>query len=273
MFFAKSRLVYISILLCAMNISLAEADPKYWEDNSWLVTVGGYWADSSTTVRVDATDGSVGTEINGEDDLSWNNREFSPFIILNYRFNPNHSLLVSYWSIRRNGLKDITFDLDIGDETYTGGTTIDSEFITDIYRLTYGYTLYNSERSNIAFIVGLHITNLKFNLRAVGGIGTTVQTAADAVAPLPAFGFSGSYKMNNEWYVSGWLQGFALEYDNYDGKMLNATLYVTYKPFKHVSFNAGAAVFDMNLTATDEDARGEFDYKYVGPVVSVSTAF
>jgi len=269
------RVAFLSVLLGCVTIpaSHAEVAMDLKDDNSWNIAVGGFWATTSTTVRIDSTSGSVGTTINAEEDLAWDDRDFSPFITLGYRFNKNHSLLASYWSIRRDGVRDLAIDLDIGDETYTLGTTIDSQFITDIYRVTYGYHFYTSDKWSIAFLGGLHITNLKFNIRAVGGMGTTFQEAADAVAPLPTFGFSGSYQINDKWYLSGWFQGLTLEFEDFKGKMLNASMAVTYKPWENWAISTGVTSFDINVSSTDDDIRGEFDYEYIGPIISLHSAF
>jgi len=269
------RVAILSLLLVCITMPFAHAEVTMdlKDGSKWNIGVGGFWATTDTTVRVDAVDGSFGTEINAEDDLAWDDRDFSPFITLGYRFNKNHSLLASYWSIRRDGVKVITIDLDIGDETYTLGSTIDSQFVTDIYRVTYGYHFYDSDKWSIAFLGGLHITNLKFNIRAVGGMGATVQEAADAAAPLPTFGFSASYKINKNWYASGWFQGLTLEYEDFKGKMLNASMAVTYKPWKNWAISTGVTSFDINVSSTDSDARGEFDYEYIGPIISLHSAF
>ncbi len=275
MSYLKDQVIFIVLMLVWSVPPLAHAEVAIdlKDDSQWSISIGGFWAATGTTVRIDSSDGSPGSTISGEDDLDWDERAFSPFVALNYRFNKNHFLLLSFWSLRRDGVRDIAVDLNIGDTTYTLGSTLDSEFITDIYRLTYGYNFYQTEQTTFAFLLGLHVTNLKFDIRAVGNSGTTYQGAADAIAPLPTLGLSASYKLNQDWYLSGWIQGMALEYLEYDGKMLNGSFAITYKPFKYLGFSAGGTVFDFNLNSSDADALGEFDYEYAGPFVAIQTAF
>jgi len=270
------RAILASFLLATMLMPVAHADLglDLKDDNTWDIALGGFWADSTTSIQIESADGSVGTTIGGESTLGWEERTAAPFLSVGYNFNHRHSLLLSYWSIRRDGTKSINVDIKVGDENYAIGTTIDSQFRTDIYRLTYVYNLYSSQDSSVALLAGLHITDMRFKLRAIGNISSlNFETDASAVAPLPTFGISSSTRFGENWYLSLWIQGLKLRYENVEGRLNNTSLSVTYKPHKSVYYNFGVTSFDLTVKGTDGDIAGEFIYKYSGPFVSVGVAF
>jgi len=272
-YICRFKLLCLLLAVFAWQPASAEVGVDFKSDANWNLYLGGFLATTSTTVRVDSSNGKIGTTIKGEEELAWSDRETSPLVGASYRFHKNHKLMFSYWSIRRKGQQNLTTSIDVGDNTYNFGTTIDSSFTTDIYRLTYEYNFYHSKDESVGFLGGLHITNFKFAIRAVGNSGTTAETEAKAVAPLPTLGLSWSYRIADDWYTSAWFQGLALEYDQYKGKMLNASISTTYQAFDNVAFSAGLVSFDLNLVSSDASARGEFDYEYTGPFVSVHTLF
>lgn len=275
MYLSLYRAMLAGAFLASLFIPVANADIALdLKDNSkWSLTVGGYWPDSNTSIRIDREDGSVGTTISGEDNLGWEERTFSPFFSLGYRFKRNHSLYFSYWSIRRSGVKEISFDIIIDDETYSGGTTIDSQFKTDIYRLTYAYKIYKTKESNISVLAGLHVTDMSFKLNAVGtASGLSFETDKGVVAPLPTIGVSSNTYFGNNWYLSFWLQAMRLTYENVEGRLNNTSLAISYKPHKHVFYSFGAIAFDLSVNGTDGHTRGEFKYEYEGPFISVGAS-
>lgn len=271
--FLKFSFALLILVVVSLPMAHAEVAVDFKGDKNWNIYLGGFFAKTNTTLRVDSSNGRIGTTIKGEEDLAWSDRETSPLVGMSYRFHKNHKLMFSYWSIRRQGLNTLNTSIDVGDQTYNFGATVDSSFTTDIYRLTYEYNFYHSKDASLGFLAGLHITNLKFAIRTVGNSGATSETEANAVAPLPTLGLSWSYHLTDEWYTSAWFQGLALEYDKYKGKMLNAAVSATYKPFESVAFSAGLVSFDLNIISSDVNARGEFDYEYTGPFLSVHTMF
>ncbi len=265
------RVILACLLLATMLVPVAHADLglDLKDDTTWDFALGGFWADSSTSIQVESADGSIGTTIEGESTLGWEERTAVPFISVGYKFNPRHSLLLSYWSLRRDGTKDISVDILVDGEVYTAGTTIDSEFRTDIYRLTYAYNLYSSKDSSVALLAGLHITDMRFKLRAIGNIGLNFETDVGAVAPLPTFGLSSSTRFGENWYLSLWMQGLRLRYENVEGRLNNTSLSVTYKPHKRVYYNIGVISFDLSVKGSDGSLAGEFVYRYNGPFISI----
>lgn len=265
------RVILASFLLTVMLMPVAQADLglDLKDDTTWDIAVGGFWADSSTSIQIESADGSIGTTISGESTLGWEDRTAAPFISVGYKFNPRHSLLLSYWSLRRDGTKDISVDILVDGEVFTAGTTIDSEFRTDIYRLTYAYNLYSSKDSSVALLAGLHVTDMRFKLRAIGNIGLNFETDVGTVAPLPTFGLSSSTRFGENWYLSLWMQGLKLRYENVEGRLSNTSLSVTYKPHKRVYYNFGVISFDLSVKGSDGSLAGEFIYKYNGPFISI----
>ena len=73
-------------------------------------------------------------------------------------------------------------------------------------------------------------------------------------------------------------QIFLLEIDEFDGKMINATIALEYLPFKrvligHLLIGGGYSFFDLDFDSTSADFPGGFDFQVDGPIVYAGVRF
>ena len=109
-----------------------------------------------------------------------------------WNINPRHSVGLSYFSVNReSSLLNI-------DETFEDVRVVGNAKITDatnFYRLNYGYTLFNDDRSKIKLAAGIYGLDLKYVFEAEGqitqdGVTTSgsIKEEAKVFAPLPLVG-------------------------------------------------------------------------------------
>ena len=63
------------------------------------------------------------------------------------------------------------------------------------------------------------------------------------------------------------------EFENFDGSLYNITAVVEHDTFKNVGFGFGYSIFDFDLTAEDDEFRGEFAYSFQGPSAYINLMF
>jgi hypothetical protein len=121
----------------------------------------------------------------------------------------------------------------------------------------------------LGIALGFHVTNFKASIDSalIGGQG------GDGLAPLPTIGIYGAYAITPRWLVSARADYFSLNYNEYDGSLMNFTVGVDYR--FHRNFGAGLAYryVDYDVTATKPKFTGGFEYKFSGPMLYVNGSF
>jgi hypothetical protein len=240
--------------------------------------VGGYIPAVDTTLRVDRAGGS-GTVLDLEDDLDFEDRPTFPFALVNLRLGQRWRIEGEYFSIDRDKTTVIDRELEIGDETFQIGATVNSFFDTDVYRLSVGYSFLKRPNAEMGAVLGAHVTTFDLGISAIGSGGNIDQTErADTLAPLPTIGLYGSYAFSPRWLMQGRVDYFTLEYEEYSGTFLNFNVGLEFQLAKHVGLGAGYRYVDLEFTAdrtlsvgsVSDDFSGEFQYRYSGPTLYLS---
>jgi len=240
--------------------------------------VGAYTPSVDTSLRVDRAGGS-GTVLDLEDDLDFEDRPTFPFALVNLRLGQRWRIEGEYFGIDRDNSTVIDRTLEIGDETFEIGATVNSFFDTDVYRLTVGYSFLKRPNAEMGAALGAHVTTFDLGISAIGS-GGNIDTAeaADTLAPLPTIGIYGSYAFSPRWLLQGRADYFTLEYEEYSGTLLNFNVGVEFQLAKHVGLGVGYRYVDLEFAAektlsigsVSDDFSGEFQYHYSGPTLYLS---
>jgi hypothetical protein len=123
-----------------------------------------------------------------------------------YNFNQNHSIGFSFFSVNRES-SVFSFDKTFEDIRVVGDATMTDT--TNFYRLDYGYTLFNDDRSKIKLLAGIYSLDLKYVFEANGDItkgGVTTSGSileeANVFAPLPLIGLDFWFSFTPEWSMA-----------------------------------------------------------------------
>lgn len=279
------------VLLAAMSISpavYAEAEMGTGFNQSFTARLNGFWATTSTKIKVDSKDGAIGEEISFEDDLAFSDREVLPLLDLTYRFSPHHMVDFSYVNLERTASKTWEKDgITTGDILWSAGAKLSGRFDSEVYRLSYGYSFINDGDMEFGMLLGLHITRFGLEIKGTGSliavdpsgneivVGGEEERSYDSgfTAPLPVLGLFGNYGFNDDFRVRGWGQVFSLKYEDYDGTLINAAAMLEYDLFDHVGIGAGYAIFSYELDAENDNFRGSFEYVFKGPTAFLTVTF
>ena len=149
------------------------------------------------------------------------------------------------------------------------GTVVSAEFESDIYRLSAGYSFIKNEQAELGVALGLFTTDFRVSLAASGVGGQT----GDALAPLPTVGLYGSYALSPRWLLSGRVDYFSLDYDDYDGSLVNWVGAIDYRFTRSFGIGLGYRYVDYDLTATKAKFTGGVEYRFSGPMVYLVGSF
>jgi len=276
----------------AVGFTPAHADEDFFGagfNKRFSFRVSGFQAETSTDVRVDSRTGVIGTKISFEDDLGLPDRETQPLIDITYRFNPRHMLDFSYVDLSRHSSQIYESSGTITDNIlWSAGAELAGSFESEVYRLSYGYSFINDGKKELGILLGLHLTRLNISLSGRGSLVAIDAVSGEEVIvegeeartydsgftlPLPVIGLHGTYAFSDRFRIRGWGQVFSLDYDDYDGTLINASGLLEYDLFEHFGIGAGYALYSYNLDVESSDYTGNFSYDFKGPTLFAYASF
>jgi hypothetical protein len=263
----RAGLALLAFVFCGLAAGQGVSHPALTD--RWSLQLGAFVPNVDTTAHLNNSAGTRGTSVSFEEDLNLTDRKSMPSILGSVRLGERWKIEAEYYSLRRTGDRPISRTINWGDNVYPVGTTVHSEMDSDIYRLSGGYSFIKDSQRELGVALGLHVTDFKTAISAAG-VGAN---SNDFLAPLPTVGVYGAYAFTPKWLFSGRIDYFTLNYDEYDGALVNFTVGIDYRFSRH--FGAGLAFrhVDYEVTATKTRFNGGIEYKFNGPVFYVTTSF
>ena len=248
----------------------------------FAVSLGGFFPDIDSKVRLDANDFDLGTEIDFENTLGLEETKNVWWANARWRISRRNNLEFEWNRLNRDAvIGGSTRELEIGDSVVQAGAAIDSQFDINLFRLTYGYSLIRSDEAEVQLKAGLHVADVDAAIGITGVISVdgepfsqgVRQEGGDVTAPLPHFGGNFGYAFNEKFGVNLHIVGLALEVNDIDGSIVDAGATLDYHFTDNFGVGAGVRYFNVDVEARDDDLTGKFEFEYLGAVVYASVAF
>ena len=268
------------LTLCGPGEAFGE-ERAAWRDsplgNRFALGVGLFRPKLDTKVRLDSSTGRVGTLIDFESTLGMDDNDRLPLVMGYYRFAKRHRVIFEYFRLDRNGNSVSDAPIRFGDVIFPANLPLSSFFNVDVYSIGYAYSIIHDRRMELAFNFGLQFQDVETGI--AGTIGPDpITEEADAVAPLPTFGGSFDYAINDEWIFTSMLGVFAIEIDlgddsDFSGEIVQVNAGILWRAFENVGFALQYNYFNVDVGINDPDWMGLLKYQYRGPVLAVSGFF
>ena len=286
-----SRLQTFALLGLLAITSSASADGEYENiGQPFRLYLGGFWPeiDSKIAINSDLTPEPI-PPVDVEDVLGVTDSKGAVWGGVQWQFTKRQSLELEYFALNREGGRSDTFSppLNQGD-FYIEEGEVSTYYDTALTRLTYGFSVYRSERADFRLKGGLHIMKLGAGVSVSGQICSPSTVPAvppgcpaaqsgnaseDVTAPLPHFGASYVYAMTPTLALRLQAIGFAIEIESIDGSIIEFDADVAWQPWQNFGLGAGFRYFNTNVKAGTSKLNGEFDFEYLGPAVYVQATF
>ena len=272
----RSTLAGAALCLACFATS-ASADPLWPLDDKFNISLGVFFLDTDTTVRLDGDAGRVGTEVNFERDLGL--KAGDRFRIDGYwRFFERHKLRFMYFDSTADHSRTISRQIDFGDTTFPLNVNVRTSFDVEIIELAYEYSFLKRDNLELAGTIGLHNLSVEAGLHADassnGGLGgVDLAETADGDGPLPVIGLRGVWALSDHFYFDAQAQFFAIEIDNYDGSLQDYKLSFNWQPFEHFGIGVGYNHFSTDVDVDDQYFNGKLRFDYDGPLLFLTGAF
>jgi hypothetical protein len=240
-----------------------QPEPNVIEDR-FRVEVMMLSAGIDTDVRMDPTLVTPGTLISAEDDLGLEDSKMLPLGEITLLPGDRHLIRLSGFSLRRSEQQVIDRVIVFDEQTYLPGERVDSTLNLTMIGLTYGYSIVQTRRVDLALTFGLQVIEVEANAVVRSRV---VRDSETAVTPLPLAGMEGRFDFNERWSLEARVQYLSVEFDEIDGSVLDARAALTWRANPHLAFGLGYRTFSVEVDSRDLDTPGLVDLQMAGPLL------
>ena len=266
--------------------ALAQSNNAYYVqqrgmDERFRLDLGGFFQQFTTTLSLSNASGTVGTDVNLEDDLGADPHQTN-FVANGYwRFGRHGRLDFAYLGWNRSSSRSLSRDITFGDTTYHVGATLDSQLRVNIAELYYSYSFVNNGDLELGAGLGLSTYFTKAQLDGVGtisgggGSGTASRSteAHSLVAPIPAVKAYFAYALYPRVFASGAVKGIGATINGYHASMVDARGGLDWVFTKNIGLGAQYQYVRIEFSHAGTAADLGLTFKYQGPLVYLIIAF
>ena len=281
------QVALLGILLFGKASSAIAETPSLEDDRvfpPWdrgAISFGGYLIALNSSVSF-GVNSLPGVSINAEDLLGLNSSLFVFGASGFYRFGEtkHNQVSFSYSGYNRSSTTVLTEGIDVDGTTLVPGTEISSFLDFAIVQLSYSYAIVQDDRVRIALGLGVYIAPIKYGISIVQPSTTTSVARNQITVPLPAIGIGGEVRILPKLSLMGQLDAMYLQINGFQGSLLNTSLGLEYRPWRHfgigLDFNAMAVRVQANSISTGypgTDFVGKVQLNYGGLLMYGKFAF
>lgn len=274
-------IVPIALLLLDVGPVHAEetAEWRDWPlgDRSGLV-IGSFFANLDTTVRVDATNGTLGTEVSFERNLGLDDTKTRPVALAYWRFREHHRLNFTYFNLNRSGDSISSVDIRFGEQIFQANLPLQAYFDVEMFNFGYSYSILFDEKKDWSVGFALSFQDLGIGLQGtVVGQPLELSESDGVLAPLPTFTTRFNYALTPELFLDTGAGYFTLGVDlgdgRLDGTIVNVSAGLRWKPIERLSLSLVYTYFDVDVDVEGSRLNWAVDYHYDGPSILIGAHF
>jgi len=263
-----------TLLLC-VAVKTAAADENYFSptDSAFRLSVGVTQVDSSTSLRVDGTGGSLGTELNGEDDLGLDRHRYEPKFDVTFRAGARNRVFFDYFTLDRSDTTVLAQGpVDYGNVVLLSGDPVTAELRLRVLQLGYGYSFWHSEKLEITGILSINDTEIQSSVR-VNTASRHIYDEQSLAGPFPTPGIDVTWVASRRFYFQGRVRYLKLDIDHLDGSLSRFDLDAFYRLRPNIAFALGYTGTRADLASSKSSNSGSFDFDAKGPELFVRVEF
>ena len=247
----KGMGIYVAVFALAFlspSVVAAEEGEKAKPWERFNLNLGGFVTTFNSDIRIGSQSSGFGIDVNGEDALGLDSSltVFRADAVYRFTDNRRHRFDLTYIDLRRSATRTLQSDIQIKDQTFSAGTTVDSLFDIKIIRGAYSYSLFQDERIDLGLSAGLYVMPIKIRVSSSHS-GTAEEESI--TAPLPVLGLRFDFAITPKFFLKQNIDFFYLQYQNFQGSLLDAKIATALAPGESlVGF-----VIDVVLLAIGKD--------------------
>lgn len=251
-----------------------QPDDLPWHGRRFKATAGAFFPVNNTEVEVNGTNGRIGTDIDFERDLGFQNNTVSFFGTFEWRASRRSRFNLEYFYLKRNSTKTLQKEIEFKDHVYPVNAEVAAFMDNQMIRFAYGYAIVSKPKYELGLLIGAHIMLADVG---IGLAGNTIQAQyrdnVDFTAPLPDIGVWGEFVLGRKVGLYANLNYFALKIDDIDGRIVSYNLSVLYNVYQNFSLTAGYTGLNFRVDVARPKIDGFFKWGYNGPTIAATYSF
>jgi hypothetical protein len=269
--FRRGHLLVIPLLF-ASSAAFADVSPAL---DRFSLSLGGYYANTDTTLGAADKNGQIGGHVNLENDLGLEDHKTVPRVKLDFLIGDHQGFSFDYFSINRAETKSLSDAISYGGNDYSASASVrgklDFDFGSAAYRWWFG-------SGNDVFGLGIGAAYYRVGA-GISGIATLNGESAQAStsysetagAPLLQIGWRHAFNDNLRMYFDA--SGVKKNGGELNGHIYNAALGMEWYPWKNIGFGAEYAYTRIVLNDDQDSYNANLDLKLHGPSAFVKFRF
>ena len=224
----------------------------------------------ATDIRSDASDGTPGTPISGEDMLALPDSMQQGGIDLMFRLLERHRIRAGFYQQNRSGDTVLQETIRFGDDVYQ----VDDRVLTDMdlrqLDVVYTYSFLRRETVEIGAGLGIHLLQIDGRIEAPA----TFESEEDSVAgPFATLAVDGTWRFTPRFSLNARANYFKGDADEVRGSYMNWHADVQFRWKRNFALGAGYTYTRMFVDSTDVGDSGTFRHLYRGAEAFARVSF
>jgi len=274
------NLNHVLLVVISLFALVNQARAEETEPDKFRFAIGGYAVVKyQSNISLTDPDLGAGISLNPQDTLGMDFETTVLRIEGYYRFHPKHALTYSWYSIDSTGSKTINKEINWvgpGGENIVipVGANVVSSLEYDIFKVGYLWSFHHTDKIELGFGAGLHVTRLKMDMDAsLTNPPRQSPQNVNTTIPLPVFSLVLQYTVTPKfhWYLKS--EAFVMKFDNWTGSYRDATLGMEYRFWRNVALGAGLSSNSLEIEEDDPNYRLNFDNSISGGLLYLATYF
>lgn len=273
--------LFIAILWLHNNYSIAqeevdktnERDSIYSPPERFVVWAGWFLPNFQSQAQVNSQTVGLGPIVNLERAFKLPDSENLLRIDSYFRINNHHSVYAGFYTSSREGLTEVTNNIQIGNLIIPIGTEAYAKNNISLLKFGYRYSIVNLEK--IESGVGLGFSMLFYYLFVENKILILENTEeVDVIIPIPIINFFSEYHIWKKFDLMLYIDLFGVNFDIYDGVLFDFALNAKYKIFEQLAVGIGYNIYKIDVRVENPKGfDGKIDYLHKGFAFFVSAVF
>ena len=229
--------------------------------------VGGESLDADSTVRLD-DGGTLGTEIDFEDDLGLESETETFSVEVAFRLGQRHQIGFSQRTLDRTGARRLEHGVTF--QGFTFPINVDTESYLDLEMTGVSYTFWPflGESGGFGIALGAYDTEISAGITGSATIGgnllTHTEEAAES-APLPFVGIEFRFAPADRWRVRGQVRVLSIDdFDGWEGDLADGMAGVDFQVLPHLWVGAAYRTLTLDVSSEESGLTGRADLDFSG---------
>jgi hypothetical protein len=249
-----SLILVVSLIFCSLTFAGEQTQKSAdvpWE--TFSLNLGGFISTVDSGIGLGIN--SIGVDVDLEEALGLDTSITAFRVDTFWRFTDNkrHRFDFSWFDLNRDATKVLQRVIEIGDQVFPVGATIDSSLDMSIFKATYSYSFFQDDRFDLAASAGLFVIPIDYSIRSTTNVYNGFEQDS-ITAPLPVIGLRGDFAITPKLFFKTNLDFFYVEFDNYVGSIVDVRMALEYNFFKNIGFGLG-----FEHVQVDVEAEGDSD--------------